>query len=226
VQYDRDAVKSVLATVQKEGRTSLTAPEARKVCEAYGIPLPHEAMASSSADAGKLATEIGFPVVIKIASPGILHKTDAGGVTIGISGTANATQAYDTIVANAKAYKADARIIGVQIQQMIPHGGTEVVIGAVSDPSFGKLVAFGLGGVLVEIMKDITFRLAPASEADAASMLDGISGAAMLRGVRGAPAADRGALTRIIRAVSQLVSDFRATFVPCKPSAIHVRGSS
>jgi acetyl coenzyme A synthetase (ADP forming)-like protein len=208
MQHDRDAVKAVLASVRKEGRSSLTAPEAKLVCEAYGIPLPREAIATSGTDAGKLAADIGFPVVLKIASPDILHKTDAGGVVVGINSTGDAAKAYDSIIANARAYKADAKILGVQIQQMVPQTGTEVVIGAVSDPSFGKLVAFGLGGVLVEIMKDITFRLAPATEADAKSMLDGISGAAMLRGVRGAAAANRDALTAMIRAVSQLVSDF------------------
>ena len=121
---------------------------------------------------------------MKIVSPDILHKTEAGGVIVGVKSADEAAKAYDTIIANAKKYKADAKIVGVQVQQMIK-GGQEVIVGAVTDGSFGKLVAFGLGGVLVEVLKDITFRLAPATQADALSMLDGIQAAEMLKGVRG-----------------------------------------
>src|SRR5206468_8348055 len=112
-----------------------------------------------------------------------------------------------TIVANAKKHKADAKIVGVQVQQMLK-GGQEVIVGAVTDGSFGKLVAFGLGGVLVEVLKDITFRLAPATKADALSMLDGIQAAEMLKGVRGGDAVNRDALASLIVGVSELVSDF------------------
>src|SRR5690606_22196831 len=115
--------------------------------------------------------------------------------------------AYEKIIANAKAYKADAKITGVQVQQMLT-GGQEVIIGAVTDGSFGKLVAFGLGGVLVEVLKDITFRLAPATRDDALSMLDGIQAAEMLKGVRGGDPVDRDALADMIVRVSQLVSDY------------------
>ncbi len=114
---------------------------------------------------------------------------------------------YDTILANAKKYKADARIIGVQVQQMLM-GGQEVIIGAVTDGSFGKLVAFGMGGVLVEVLKDITFRLAPASNEDALSMLDGIQAHEMLKGVRGSEPVDRAALADLIVRVSELINDF------------------
>jgi acetyl coenzyme A synthetase (ADP forming)-like protein len=210
MQDDRGDVQAVLDAVRAEGRTSLTAPEAKRVCEAYGIPLPKEALATSATDAARAAASIGFPVVLKIASPDILHKTDAGGVLTGLNSAPEVERAFDTIMRNARTYKPSARILGVQVQQMVQQGGSEVVVGAVTDPSFGKLVAFGLGGVLVEVMKDITFRLAPASEADALSMIDGISGAALLKGVRGAPPANRDALVSIIEAVSKLVTDFPA----------------
>src|SRR5215475_13971211 len=118
-----------------------------------------------------------------------------------------AQETFNTIVANARRYKSDATIDGVQVQQMLS-GGQEVLIGAVSDPAFGKLVAFGLGGVLVEVLKDITFRLAPATREDALSMLDGIGAAEILRGVRGAEGIDRETLATMIMNVSQLVSDF------------------
>ncbi len=203
----KDAVRKVLDAVKADKRTSLTAPEGKLVCDAYGIPVPKEGVATSAADAAKLAGGMGFPVVMKIVSPDILHKTDAGGVIVGVKTAEDAQKAYDTILANAKKYKADAKIEGVQVQQMLM-GGTEVIIGSITDGSFGKLVAFGLGGVLVEVLKDVTFRLAPATNDDALSMLDGIQAAEMLHGVRGGDPANREALADIIVKVSQLVSDF------------------
>lgn len=203
----KDAVRKVLDAVKADKRTSLTAPEGKLVCDAYGIPVPKEGVATSAADAAKLAGGMGFPVVMKIVSPDILHKTEAGGVIVGVKTAEDAQKAYDTILANAKKYKADAKIEGVQVQQMLM-GGTEVIIGSITDGSFGKLVAFGLGGVLVEVLKDVTFRLAPATNEDALSMLDGIQAAEMLHGVRGGDPANREALADIIVKVSQLVSDF------------------
>ena len=150
---------------------------------------------------------MGFPVVLKIVSPEILHKTEAGGVLVGVKSAEEAQKGYDTIIANAKKYNAKANILGVQVQQMLA-GGQEVIIGAVTDPVFGKLVAFGLGGVLVEVLKDITFRLAPATEDDALSMLDGIAAAQILKGVRGADPVNRDALATMIQNVSQLIADY------------------
>jgi acetyl coenzyme A synthetase (ADP forming)-like protein len=207
MSYDRASVRQVLNRVQAEQRSSLTPAESKILCDAYGIPLPQEAIAGSAEEAARLAAEIGFPVVMKIISPDILHKTDAGGVVVGVKSPAEATQAYDSIIRNALAYKRDAKISGVQIQQMLT-SGQEVIVGALTDPSFGKVVAFGLGGVLVEVLKDVTFRLAPASEADALSMIDGIAAAEILRGVRGGPPADRAAIAKIIVAVSHLAADF------------------
>ncbi len=207
MRYDQTVVSAVLEGVRKAGRNSLTAPEAKKLCEAYGIPLPKEALVTSAAEAASNAILIGFPVALKIASPDILHKTEAGGVLTGINSAADAESGYKTIIDNARGYKADARILGVQVQQMVTEG-REVVVGAVSDPSFGKLVAFGLGGILVEVLKDVTFRLAPVTSKDAMEMIDGIAGADILRGVRGMDPVDRGALAKIIESVSQLVHDF------------------
>src|SRR5262245_27755360 len=172
--HDKAAVRSVLDEVKAAGRTALTAPEAKKVCDAYGIPLPKEAMATSADEAAGAAQEIGFPIVMKIVSADILHKTEAGGVKIGVADANAARAAYDDILKNAKKYKADAKIDGVQIQQMLPSGAQEVLVGAFTDPSFGKLVGFGLGGILVEVLKDITFRLAPVSKDQALAMLDNI----------------------------------------------------
>ena len=204
---DKNKVRQILDAVKKEGRDALTAPEGKIVCDAYGINVPKVGVSSSAADASRMASSMGFPVVMKIVSPDILHKTEAGGVIVGVKSADEAATAYEQIVANAKKYKADAKIVGVQVQQMIK-GGQEVIVGAMTDDSFGKLVAFGMGGVLVEVLKDVTFRLAPATREDAASMLDGIQAAEMLHGVRGGKPVNREALQDIIVRVSQLVSDF------------------
>ncbi|MFB8348347.1 acetate--CoA ligase family protein [Streptomyces niveus] len=190
-----------------QGRTSLTAPEGKAITDAYGIPTPGEALAESADDAVAVAARLGFPVAMKIVSPEILHKTDAGGVQIGVGSAAEVRSAFTTIVSNARAYDPKARILGVQVQQMVP-AGTEILIGTVTDPTFGKVVAFGLGGVLVEVLKDVTFRLAPATKDDALSMLDGIRAAEILRGVRGGAAVDRDALADLVVRVSQLAADF------------------
>jgi acyl-CoA synthetase (NDP forming) len=202
----KESVRKILDLVKADKRTSLTAPEGKLVCDAYGIPVPKEGVAKSADEAVKIATGMGFPVVMKIVSPDILHKTEAGGVVIGVKSAPDAEKAFRTITANAKKHRKKARIDGVQVQQMA--AGREVIVGAVTDPSFGKLVAFGMGGVLVEVTKDVTFRLAPASRADAMSMLDGIAAAAILKGVRGEKGVDRKALAQLIQNVARLVGDF------------------
>ena len=204
---DRTAVRNVLDKAKAEGRQALTAPEGKLVCDAYGIKVPQEGVAATAEEASKLAAGMGFPVVMKIVSPDILHKTEAGGVIVGVKSAEEAVSAFGKIVANAKAYKKDARISGVQVQQMLS-GGQEVIIGAVTDGSFGKLVAFGLGGVLVEVLKDVTFRLAPVTGEEAVSMLDSIQAAEMLKGVRGGDPVNRDALADMIVRVSQLVADY------------------
>ncbi len=205
--HNKNALRQLLDKARAEGRTSLTAPEGKLVCDAYGIPVPKEAVATTADEAAKLASGMGFPVVLKIVSPEILHKTEAGGVLVGVDSADAARKGFEAIMANAKKYDAKAKLLGVQVQQMLK-GGQEVIIGAVTDPSFGKLVAFGLGGVLVEVLKDITFRLAPASREDALSMLDGIAAAQILKGVRGSAAVNRDALASLIQSVSQLIADF------------------
>src|SRR4029077_7257770 len=204
---NKTAVRQILDKVKAEGRTSLTAPEGKLVCDAYGIAVPKEGVATSAAEATKLASSIGFPVVMKIVSPEILQKTEAGGVLVGVKSVDEVEKGFATIMANAKKYDPKANILGVQVQQML-QGGQEVIIGAVTDQSFGKLVAFGLGGARAEVLTDITSRLAPASKEDARSMLDGIAAAEILKGVRGADPVDRDALATMIENVSQLIDDF------------------
>ncbi len=200
-------VRTLLDAVRAEGRTALTAPEGKVIADAYAIAVPGEELATDVDEAVAYAARFGGPVVMKIVSPDILHKTDAGGVIVGVEGAADVRAAFHKIIENARAYDAEARIEGVQVQELLPQG-QEVIVGAVTDPTFGKVVAFGLGGVLVEVLKDVTFRLAPVDADEALSMLDSIRAAEILRGVRGAPAVDRWAIAEQIRRVSELVADF------------------
>jgi acetyl coenzyme A synthetase (ADP forming)-like protein len=200
-------IRAILDRVKAEGRTALTAPEGKELCDVYGIPVPQEGLARNAEEAVRLASGMGLPVVLKIVSPQILHKTEAGGVLVGLRTEEEVRSGFQTIMDNARKYDAAADLQGVQVQQML-QGGQEVIIGAVTDGSFGKLVAFGLGGVLVEVLKDITFRLAPVDQSEALSMLDGIQAAEILKGVRGQKPVDREALSAMIVNVSRLVTDF------------------
>ncbi|MDP6026174.1 MAG: acetate--CoA ligase family protein [Pseudomonadales bacterium] len=204
---DQQAVRTILEAVKSEGRSSLSSDEARELCQAYDIPTPGQGLATSADDAVSLSDSVGYPVVLKIESPDILHKTDAGGVIAGLTTADEVRDAFEEISANAKAYNASASISGVQVQQMLP-AATEVIVGAVTDPTFGKLTAFGLGGTLVEVLGDMTFRLAPTPADQAMSMLDDISGAEVLAGIRGAAPVDRSALASIVENVGALVGDF------------------
>ena len=206
---DRETVRSIIGAAIRAGRLSLNAEEAGRVCSAYGIETPEQGVAGSPAAARAIARRIGYPVVAKIDSPDILHKTDVGGVILGIDGEGALASAYDSLVAVAADHSPGAAVDGVLVQRQAggDTGTQEVIVGAVTDPVFGKLVAFGLGGVLVEVMGDLAFRLAPAAEDEAAAMLDDIAGAAVLDGVRGAAGVDREALTALIVNVSRLVSD-------------------
>jgi len=204
---NKKALRSMINSALGAGRRALNAPEAQQLCDAYGIPTPRQGLARTSAEAVKMAARLRFPVVLKIVSDDILHKTEAGGVIVGVEDGAAVKRAFDQLVKNAKRYKKNPRIEGVQVQQMVK-GGQEVMVGAITDPSFGKMIAFGLGGVLVEVMKDITFRMTPVSKKDALGMLDSIGAAEVLLGVRGGKGVNRAALADIIVKVSKLVNDF------------------
>jgi acetyl coenzyme A synthetase (ADP forming)-like protein len=204
---NQKSLRALIDNARAAGRAALTAPEAELFCDEYDIPTPKQGLAKTSADAVKLAGRFGFPVVLKIVSNDILHKTEAGGVITGVASAAEVRRSFDELVKNAKRYRKNAAIQGIQVQQMLK-GGHEVMVGAVTDPSFGKMIAFGLGGVLVEVMKDITFRLAPVGKKEALSMLDSVSAAEVLRGVRGQKSVDRPAVADLICRVSKLVNDF------------------
>ncbi len=202
---DEAAARAIIAKVRAEGR-EMTEIEAKGVFKAYGLPVAETILATSEAEAVKLAAQIGYPVVMKIVSPDILHKSDAGGVKVNVKNADEVRAAYNEILANAKAYKPEAEIHGVAIQEMAPWA-TEVILGSINDPTFGPTVMFGLGGIFVEVLKDVTFRVAPVNEAMAAQMLTDIKGAPILAGVRGEKPRDRAALAEVLSRYSQMITD-------------------
>ena len=204
---DREAAAAVIERARAAGRTTLGDLEARGVVEAYGLRLPANKLATSAGEAVQFANEIGYPVVMKIVSPDILHKSDAGGVRVGVKDEAEVTAAYNAIRANALRYKRDAEIWGVAVQEMVKPG-REVILGVTHDAQFGHLIMFGLGGIYVEVLKDVSFRVAPLSRREADAMVHEIRSFPLLGGVRGQPPADLPAVVDALQRVSQLVTDF------------------
>jgi acetyltransferase len=203
---DKDLARQIIADVRKAGRTALTEIESKKIFRAYGLPVVKTELSTTEDEAVELAEEIGYPVVLKIVSPDILHKSDAGGVKVNLKDEESVRGAYNEILKNAKAYKAEADVHGIVVQRMAPWA-TETIIGSVSDPTFGASVMFGLGGIFVEVMKDVTFRVSPISEKQAASMLDEIRGAPILDGVRGEAPRDKTALAKVLAQYAFMVTD-------------------
>lgn len=203
---DSERARKIIEKARKDGRDSLTEIEAKDVFSCYGLPVTHTSLAVTEDEAVTLAREIGFPVVMKIVSPDILHKSDAGGVRVNIKDEAGVREAYRTIMANAKNYKATANIHGIAIQEMAPWG-TEVILGSVNDGTFGPTMMFGLGGIFVEVLKDVTFRVAPVTSSQALRMLDEIRGAPIIAGVRGEAPRDRQALSDVICLYSTMILD-------------------
>jgi acyl-CoA synthetase (NDP forming) len=186
----------------------LTEFESKRLLAAYGIPVTREELARDADDAVRLAASIGFPVVMKIQSPDIPHKTEAGGVRVGVRDESAVRAAFEEIVANARAHAAQAPIEGVLVQEMVS-GGTELILGVNNDPLFGPAVMAGLGGVFAEVMKDVSFRLAPITRSEAESMLKELRGFALLDGARGRPKADVAAATDALLRLSALAIDLR-----------------
>lgn len=204
----RKLALEVIAKARADKRDSLTEIEAKEVFKAYGMPTTAIGLAKTEEEAVSLGKKIGFPLVLKIVSPDILHKSDAGGVKVNIKDEAGIRDAYQTILKNARNYKADANIHGIAIQEMAPWG-TEIILGSVNDPSFGPTVMFGLGGIFVEVLKDVTFRVTPFSEVEAGEMIGEIRSAAILSGVRGEKPRDKKALAKTIVSYANMVNDLQ-----------------
>ena len=195
-----------MAQVCKEGRKSLLETEAKTVCMEYGIPVTKFELARSEEEAVKFANAIGFPTVLKIVSSDIIHKSDIGGVIVGLKNSDDVRHGYNQILQNVKKHDPKARIAGVLVQEMAPPS-TEVIVGAIKDPQFGPAIMFGLGGVFVEVLKDVTFRIAPITEDDACDMISEVKAYPLLKGYRNTPPADIEAIEKILLSTSRLVTD-------------------
>ncbi len=203
---DRDRAARLIAQVRVAGRTRLTELEVLGVLSAYGISVAPARLGRDAEDAARAATEIGYPVVVKIVSPQILHKTEVGGVRTGIGTAVEVKQACVEMLDSVSRLAPNATIDGLLVQRMIS-GGRETIVGVSRDPLFGPLVMFGLGGIYVEALADVVFRIAPLGALDVHDMLKGIRGAAILEGIRGAPPVDFASLGEVVRRVGQLALD-------------------
>lgn len=218
---DQLAVKKILHTANK----SLSEHQSKTLLKSYGIPVTNEKIVNSVDEAMNFAKEIGFPVVMKIDSPDILHKTEADVIRIGVKDEHDITIAYEEITVNAAKYNPEARVNGVAVQEMV-QGGIEVIAGMSQDPQFGPTIAFGLGGIFVEVLKDISLRVTPLSEFDAKQMVTEIKGYPILTGVRGKAPADIEAVVDLLQNLSRLVQDFKEdiTEIDINPLIVLDRG--
>ncbi len=205
---DNQAIQRVIDGAKEDGRFAIGDAEAWDILRAYDIAIPQSKLAKTSQEAVDIAGEIGYPVVLKIASPDILHKTDVGGVKVGLETADQVKDAFDLMIFRTERYLPEAEIWGCQVQEMAPPGGMEILIGMNRDPQFGPLVTFGLGGIYVEALKDVTFRIAPFTRHDAEDMLKEIRSKALLEGVRGNPPIDKEAIIDTLLRIGQLVEDF------------------
>jgi acyl-CoA synthetase (NDP forming) len=197
-------ISKIFEVAKAENRNFLFEHEAKMLCSLYGIPVTKIEIAKTEEAAVVAANKIGFPIVLKIVSPQVLHKSDAGGVIIGVNDEKGTREGYQRIIANIKKNVPAAVIDGILVQEMAPKG-TEIIIGSTVDPTFGSTIMFGLGGIFVEILKDVSFRLAPITKEDAWEMLDEIKAKKILDGARGMPKADKETIVNTLLAVSKML---------------------
>jgi acetate---CoA ligase (ADP-forming) subunit beta len=196
----------IINQAKKEGRKALLETEAKTICIEYGIPVTKFNLAKNEIEAAEQADQIGYPIVLKIVSPDIIHKSDAGGVIVNLKTPKEVSIGYKKIIENVKKYNSEAKIVGVLIQEMAPQS-TEVIVGAIKDPQFGQTVMFGLGGIFVELLKDVNFRIAPITSDEAKEMITQLKAFPLLNGYRNTPPADIDALSAILCNVSRLIME-------------------
>ena len=206
-EADKKTVKEIFDSIREEKRFELGESESRKVLEAYKIRVPQAITARDIAEAKAFTKKVGYPVVLKIDSPDILHKTDVGGIKVGIRNDLELETGFNDIISSVKDKKPEANIRGISIQEMIMDK-QETIIGINKDPQFGPMIMFGLGGIYVEILKDVSFRIAPIIESDAREMIEEIKAIKLLKGARGAKPSDINSIVEILLKISQLVTDF------------------
>jgi len=200
-------------------------PEAKRICNEYDIRTPASRLVSSSRDAVKAAKALGFPVVLKIVSPDITHKTEAKCVILDLRNGTEVKRSFSKIIDNARHHAANATVHGVLVEKMLPPG-TEVIVGSLEEPGLGKTLMFGLGGVFVEVFEDVSFRLAPLREHDARSMIREIKGYEILKGFRERGPADEESLIRIIMSVSKLAMDHpEISEMDLNPTVVYQKGA-
>lgn len=201
-----EKVNEIFERVKAEGRKFLVEHEAKTVCKEYGIPITEFKIAKTAEDAINFSEEMGCSTVFKIISPDVIHKFDVGGVILNINSREDAKKAYNKIMDNIKKYKPNAKIDGVLVQEMAPCA-TEVIVGSIKDPQFGPTLMFGFGGTFVEIMKDVSLRIAPITIQEAKEMISEVKAYPILKGYRGQPPADIKELAKILLNTSRLVMD-------------------
>jgi len=199
-----EAVSKIFETAVDEGRDFLFEDEAKALCGLYGLPVTKIEVVEAEDDVVRVAEGFGFPVVLKIVSPQVLHKSDAGGVLINIRDAEGVRKGYKKIIENVKARVPDAEITGILVQEMAPDG-TQVIVGSTKDPTFGPTIMFGLGGIFVEVLKDVSFRLVPITRVDAEEMVREIKAYKILEGVRGMPPADQETILDILMRTSEML---------------------
>jgi acyl-CoA synthetase (NDP forming) len=219
------ATSKIISQVHHEGRKALLETEAKVICAEYHIPVTTSKLAKNQEEAMEYAEQIGFPIVLKIVSPQIIHKSDAGGVMINLNTSSEVRNAYETILENAKKFNHAAEIVGVLVQEMAPPS-TEVIVGAINDPQFGQTLMFGLGGIFVELLKDVTFRIAPLTQDDANEMITKVKAYPILKGYRNTPPSDIEAIINILLNTSKLVMDYpQIKEVDLNPILVYQKGA-
>jgi acyl-CoA synthetase (NDP forming) len=217
---------SIIAKALAQNRTALLEPEAKQVCRAYGLSVPESKLAINKRQAAEFAEKIGFPIVMKIVSPDILHKTEAGGVLLDLNTKKEVENGFSKIVSNAKAFKKTARIDGVLVEHM-ERAGLEVIVGGLRDPQFGPVVMFGLGGIFTEVLKDVTFGLAPITKSEAREMIRGIRAYRALSGFRDRLPVDEHAIASIVVQVSKImIENQQIGQIDLNPVMAYSRGCS
>ena len=207
--FDLKECETIIQKALQEGRSSLLIPESQQICKLHHIPTPVSHVVQSVEEAVTKGNLIGFPVVLKIISPQVLHKSDVGGVVLNIGNEAALKEAYPKLIAEVRKNNPKSEVLGVLIEKMMP-SSTEVIVGGIRDSQFGPSVMFGMGGIFTEVYKDVAFRVAPIDKIDALNLIHELRGSKILEGIRGQPAADLDALVDVLIDVSSLMSQHSA----------------
>jgi len=199
-------VSGIIAQAEKQNRRNLLENEAKSICQEYNIPVTEFRLARTIEEATSCSKDIGYPVVLKIVSPNVIHKSDVGGVILNLKTAKEVEEGYKTILTNVRKLQPNAEVVGILVQEMAPQS-TEVIVGAIKDKQFGQTIMFGLGGIFVEILKDVSFRITPVTKQEAKIMITEIKAYEVLKGYRNQPPSDIDAIAEIITNTSKLVTN-------------------